>query len=780
MRAHAMSPPQATPRAFFAPRARAARADARRTTVWRGKTSPPRWQRTWDIPRARLLRRALEDDAFVDVRDAVIDADVIVRASARADEDEDDGRGVSSGDSSAVARGGRRRGADANGYASVDRGAHQWGLVGAAGRCIVTFRVQKRTRFGQRVVLVGNIGALGKWNALAGGARCTSEGDDWWTTSVLLELPVSGANAGDGDFPVICEYNYAIVDDVHSSGPSFVWRSGTSVLKLPAYAFNAEVMDIWPESRREYSTLMDTFRMNDPAMVRVTQYHTGGASLTKREMGQRGAVQTEIWFPSDERAVVVEDGVVVEMLDNTGNKRYGDDVMRVGDVYLGVVVNKVPNMKSLMVSCAAQPTSKSKGKMVLLRDGLSNPAALWKAQDKQDGGDKSGSYDESYDDMDGDIRSSGGQSIRSMRERLSRASKGAYGMYGYGDAVILEIIRDATEFKGPVATAEPSITGRFTVLKGTADGISAHTSKKLSVLNRDELADLGETLLRQYMKPYFTDDRCTFVGGGAHLIMRTAALNAPTEAVRDEVATLTKKWKSIIGRAKRSVWKAHTANKMVTPRLLWRDSQDFKALVLRELCSMNISSIVVPDNKMLTEMNESIALMRAGDEDMHTTVRLGANQMMKKILDSCFSERVPIQKTSSAELVIQSTEALTAIDVNMGSSRISVAEVNIAAAKTAAAEIRRRNLSGIIVIDFINVNSSREQIYRQVEAAFADAASRDRAKISFAPISPFGLMEITRERLALGPSATSQSQQVSINTPRDGRKRPPSVDRRTR
>jgi Rne/Rng family ribonuclease len=519
--------------------------------------------------------------------------------------------------------------------------------------------------------------------------------------------------------------------------------------------------------------------MNDPAMVRVTQYHTGGASLTKREMNQRGAVQTEIWFPSDERAVVVEDGVVVEMLDNTGNKQGGDESVCVGDVYLGVVVNKVPNMKSLMVSCSAPQANKSKAKMVLLRDGLADPAALWKARDKQgDGVHRSVTRDESYDELDGNTSASGIQNIRSMRERLSRASKGAYGMYGYGDAVILEIIRDATEFKGPVATAEPSITGRFTVLKGTADGISAHTSKKLSVLNRDELADLGETLLRQYMTPY-TDDRCTFVGGGAHLIMRTAALNAPTEAVRDEVETLTKKWKSIIRRAKRSVSKAHKADKMVTPRLLWRDSQDFKALVLRELCSMNISSIVVPDQKMLTEMNESIALMRAGDEDMRTTVRLGANQMMKKILDSCFSERVPIRKTSSAELVIQSTEALTAIDVNMGSSRISVAEVNIAAARTAAAEIRRRNLSGIIVIDFINVNTSREQIYRQVEAAFADAASRDRAKISFAPISPFGLMEITRERLALGPSTASKSQ-VSMNTPRAGRQRPPSVERRTR
>jgi len=95
-----------------------------------------------------------------------------------------------------------------------------------------------------------------------------------------------------------------------------------------------------------------------------------------------------------------------------------------------------------------------------------------------------------------------------------------------------------------------------------------------------------------------------------------------------------------------------------------------------------------------------------------------------------------------------------------------VAEINVLAARTAAHEIRRRNISGIIVIDFINAANprTRAQIYRQIEAEFADAATRDRGKISFVPISTFGLMEITRSHIAYGPK-------VEANSPtRDSRK----------
>ena len=186
-------------------------------------------------------------------------------------------------------------------------------------------------------------------------------------------------------------------------------------------------------------------------------------------------------------------------------------------------------------------------------------------------------------------------------------------------------------------------------------------------------------------------------------------------------------------------------------------------MVLRELASTNIHSIVMPNDSKPEEIDEitkTVSTLRADTEEMQTVVRVGSQVKMQNLIRRArtFSERVPIPDTHSAQLVIQSTEALTAIDVNTGSSRMSVAEINVMAARAAAAEIRRRNISGIIVIDFVNAGNpkTRDQIYRQIEAEFADAATRDRGKISFMPISAFGLMQITRSHIPYGPKVEAK------------------------
>jgi Rne/Rng family ribonuclease len=631
-------------------------------------------------------------------------------------------------------------------------------LIGQPGRCVVTFRVRKRTKFGQRVVLCGSIPELGLWQVLGGSVRCTSEGDHWWSASVCVDVPPSKIL---GDASAVCEYNFAIIDDgADPSGAMYSWRSGTSALKLPSYAFDATVMDIWQDDQREYSSLMDVLsrRMNEPALTQVTRYHSGGASKSLKARDTRENVKSEIWFPSDDRAVVVENGSIVEILDNTPADENGSDGLRVGDVYLGVVVGEVPNMKSLIVSVdpeAHNPTRKdrSSSKKVLVRDALASPAAWWRTNAPTVANNANKDDDDADDDGMMELFREVRNSNQTMHERLTKAGKHAYSMYSVGDAILVEVVRERTEYKGAVATAEPSLTGRYTVLKGTASGVSAHSSKKLSVINRDELSELGRGLLKANYSGIRAPERANFHGGGAHLIMRTACLNAPVEALNTEVKALSAQWSSILQRAMKSINKQRAASKPIRPRLLWRDSNDFKGMILRELCSLNISGIVVRDQEMLVKMVKSVSHLREGDDNINTIVRLGSQQRLKKLMDITFSERVPIPHTTSAELVIESTEALTAIDVNTGSSRLSVAEINVMAARTAAAELRRRNISGIIVIDFVNVSDPqiRDRVYRQIEAEFADAAARDRAKVSFTPISFVGLMEITREHMAYGP-----------------------------
>ena len=650
------------------------------------------------------------------------------------------------------------------GLARGDGGA--FALIGTPGRCLTTFRVRKRTRFGQRVVLVGSTAELGTWRVLGGSIRCAPEGNDWWSATVCLEVPTSRVV---GEECVVCEYNFAVIDDVsESAGPTYVWRSGTSALTLPSYAFMVEVVDVWTEEKREFTSLTDTFRMNEPALKQVLQYYTGGASKSLRARDDRD-VKTEIWFPSDDCAVLTEDGEVVEILENVRDDEEGDQAMRVGDVYLGTVVSKVPNMKSLLVGVATK--SGKFTKTVLLRDGLSQPGAWWKGQESDKAVIEASEVSIPDEDEDVEMKLISSMMHSDMNDQLARAGKQAFGMYNIGDAVVVEIIRDSREHKGAIATAEPSLTGRFTVFKGTANGVSAHASKKLSVVTRDSLAQWGENTLKQtwqYGLEKIKDKKGTplftgFHGGGAHLIMRSASASAPPDVVKREVSELTRRWKSMCISAAKSVTKSRQRQQPLVPRLLWRDNTNFKGMVLRELASTNIHSIVMPNDSKPEEIDEitkTVSTLRADTEEMQTVVRVGSQVKMQNLIRRArtFSERVPIPDTHSAQLVIQSTEALTAIDVNTGSSRMSVAEINVMAARTAAAEIRRRNISGIIVIDFVNAGNpkTRDQIYRQIEAEFADAATRDRGKISFMPISAFGLMQITRSHIPYGPKVEAK------------------------
>lgn len=772
-------------------RVRAARASgARRTRATRTRarrfgTTMPRWRamdrRAMDAMDARWTRATGEGKG--EGREASEEA----RATARADMavvlESGRSRGTGAGEERRAGRRANRFEEEERASRSEEEGARMtstsgsgpglargdggaFALIGTPGRCVTTFRVRKRTRFGQRVVLVGSTAELGTWRVLGGSIRCAPEGNDWWSATVCLEVPTSRVV---GEECVVCEYNFAVIDDVaESTGPTYVWRSGTSALTLPSYAFMVEVVDVWTEEKREFTSLTDTFRMNEPALKQVLQYYTGGASKSLRARDDRN-VKTEIWFPSDDCAVLTEDGEAVEILENVRDEEEGDQAMRVGDVYLGTVVSKVPNMKSLLVGVATKNGKFTK--TVLLRDGLSQPAAWWKGQESDKVVIEASEVSLPDEDEDVEMKLISSMMHSDMNDQLARAGKQAFGMYNIGDAVILEIIRDSREHKGAIATAEPSLTGRFTVFKGTANGVSAHASKKLSVVTRDSLAQWGENTLKQTWRyglekirdkneaPLFTG----FHGGGAHLIMRSASASAPPDVVTREVSELTRRWKSMCISAAKSVTKSRKRQQPLVPRLLWRDNTNFKGMVLRELASTNIHSIVMPNDSKpeeLEEITKSVSTLRADTEEMQTVVRVGSQVKMQNLIRRArtFSERVTIPDTQSAQLVIQSTEALTAIDVNTGSSRMSVAEINVMAARTAAAEIRRRNISGIIVIDFVNAGNpkTRDQIYRQIEAEFADAATRDRGKISFMPISAFGLMQITRSHIPYGPKVEAK------------------------
>jgi Rne/Rng family ribonuclease len=150
-----------------------------------------------------------------------------------------------------------------------------------------------------------------------------------------------------------------------------------------------------------------------------------------------------------------------------------------------------------------------------------------------------------------------------------------------------------------------------------------------------------------------------------------------------------------------------------------------------------------------TEDTISKVELHTGQEDVFDA--LG----QRKAVSSAEEERVWLTSPDlpGAHLVIQQTEALTAVDVNAGraafvsnSDTESVAQaVNVAAAKEIALQLRLRDIGGLVMIDFIDMTSREHR--KTVEAAFLNAAKDDRAQLTFLPISPLGVMEIARERL---------------------------------
>ena len=211
-------------------RGRAARADgARRTRATRTRarrfgTMMPRWRamdrRAMDAMDARWTRATGEGKG--EGREASEEA----RATARADMavvlESGRLRGTGAGEERRAGRRANRFEEEERASRSEEEGARMtstsgsgpglargdggaFALIGTPGRCVTTFRVRKRTRFGQRVVLVGSTAELGTWRVLGGSIRCAPEGNDWWSATVCLEVPTSRVV---GEECVVCEYNF--------------------------------------------------------------------------------------------------------------------------------------------------------------------------------------------------------------------------------------------------------------------------------------------------------------------------------------------------------------------------------------------------------------------------------------------------------------------------------------------------------------------------------------------------------------------------------------------
>ena len=292
------------------------------------------------------------------------------------------------------------------------------------------------------------------------------------------------------------------------------------------------------------------------------------------------------------------------------------------------------------------------------------------------------------------------------------------------EKLVVQVIKEPTGHKGPRVTTEVSLPGRFLVLMPNEAGINV--SRKISTVK--ERARLKSIV--SLLKPV-----------GVGIIIRTEAENQSEADIQEDLEILLEKWNNIVT----------SAETVTAPVLLYRD-QDLLYRVIREACTEDTQEIIVDTafamNRLQTllqtwHMNKDIKItLYKGTEPL-----LIASDIHKEIKAAL---QMKVNMPSGGYLFIQTTEALTVIDVNSGKFVSSatqdetILKTNIEAVHEIARQLRLRNIGGMVIVDFIDMTSRVDKLAMMEELELA--LEPDKAKPQVGQLSDLGLVELTRHR----------------------------------
>lgn len=294
-----------------------------------------------------------------------------------------------------------------------------------------------------------------------------------------------------------------------------------------------------------------------------------------------------------------------------------------------------------------------------------------------------------------------------------------------GQMIIAQIVKEPISTKGSRLTAEISLAGRNIVLLPFADKVSV--SQKIS--SREEKRRL-EALVKSILPRNY----------GA--IIRTAAEGKNASVLVGETKSLIEKWEG--------AWKMIAKDKKMG--LLFTEYSKTPT-VLRDLLNDSFTGIYVNDEKTCEEIKNYISLILPEQEKIVHLYEghepIFDHFEVTRQIKSSFGKVVPMK--AGTYLVIESTEALNVVDVNSGirakttNQEENAFEVNKLAAEEIARQLRLRDMGGIIIVDFIDMDSgeNRKALHKYMQ----ECMSNDRAKHNVLPLTKFGLMQITRQRI---------------------------------
>ncbi len=402
--------------------------------------------------------------------------------------------------------------------------------------------------------------------------------------------------------------------------------------------------------------------------------------------------------PSEITIAQCEDKVLVEL-----SKEQCQTGFAVGDIYLGRVRKIMPGLNAAFVNIGHERDA-----FIHYLDLGGQFPSLQKLVDSHQPGKR-------------------GMKVDTMKLEPSIDKEGRIADHlQVGQQIMVQIAKEAISTKGPRLTADISLAGRNVVLVPFSSKVFL-SQKIRSSEEKKRLKRIAAAVLPKNFG----------------VIIRTAAMEAKDEEVELDIQTQIERWRQTCAAIRKNSAPAQILSEMSRANTIIRDS-----------LNGTFSQIVVDDEAMYEEIRGYIRQIEPEQEKIvklyRGTVPIFDNFDISKQIKSLFAKYVSLKR--GAYLIIEHTEAMNVIDVNSGNrtkaednQEQTAMDVNLAAAKEIARQLRLRDLGGIVIIDFIDLHKAqnRQLLYDEM----VKLMSTDKAKHTVLPLTKFGLMQITRQRV---------------------------------
>jgi ribonuclease G len=435
------------------------------------------------------------------------------------------------------------------------------------------------------------------------------------------------------------------------------------------------------------------------------------------------------------QVALVEEGRLAELIIERP-----ESMRSIGDIYLGRVHKVVEGLKAAFVDIG----QKSDGFLHFSDVGTTSEdyRALVEDDDEDENGGDEGDGDE---DEEGEVTSETAARQRESARPVSQAkaepkpsapADAAERRQSYtqmiaqklkpNDSILVQVIKEPIGTKGSRLTSDITIAGRFMVLLPFGGGQIAVSRRVVSRKERGRLKKLVRSMLPE--------------GFGA--IIRTVAEDQEESLLKQDLEKLLAKWKQI----------EEKLQDAQPPQLIFKEDTIISS-VLRDSLTSDVTEIVANSNSIY---NETLNYIQWAAPDMVKNVSLHQGKLplfegygIAKDVESIFSRKVWLK--SGGYIIIEHTEAMVVVDVNSGryaakrEQEENSLKTNLEAAREIVRQLRLRDIGGIIVVDFIDMIDPKNS--KKVYDAMKTELRNDRAKSNILPLSDFGIMQITRERI---------------------------------